>query len=206
MYIIILWWPKSGNIRKIGRDYDGNTATSFQIMGNIHPNLNHPSKSLHVMAHNKYQECRLYTFIDRTPLKRNKNIFCSTWWWKQHGMWIIRRQVKLNPNYISSNHGNIHLNHRRLSRCIYLNLVSETIWSNFTSYKQQCTSLGHIVIKRQLKLSLTQWERLKLFKFEKLQTTDWGSRDLSLVYNWDLDAWIPSVFKLCVSFHSHRSI
>ena len=74
-------------------------------MGNIHPNPNHLSESLHVMAHNKHHELRLYTFITRTPLKRNKNIFCGTWWRKQHSIWIIRRQVKWNPDYISPNHG-----------------------------------------------------------------------------------------------------
>ena len=81
------------------------TATSFRIMGNIHPNPNHPSESLHVMAYNKNHECRLYTFINRTPSKRNRNIFCGTWWRKQHGIWIIRRQVKWNPDHISPNHG-----------------------------------------------------------------------------------------------------
>ena len=30
-------------------------------------------------------------------------------------------------------------------------------------------------------------------KFEKSQTTDRGSRDLSFVYNWDSDGWIPPV-------------
>ena len=81
------------------------TATSFQIMGNIHPNPNHPSESLHVMAQNKYHELRLYNFTNRTPLKRNENIFCGTWCRKQHGIWITRRQVKWIPDYISPNHG-----------------------------------------------------------------------------------------------------
>ena len=85
------------------------TATSFRIMGNIHPNPNHlsefGSESLHVMAQNKHHELRLYTFINRAPLKSNRNLFCGTWWRKQRGIWIIRRQIKWNPDYISPNHG-----------------------------------------------------------------------------------------------------
>ena len=101
-----MWWPKSGDMRQIRREFDGTaTVTSFRIMGNIHPNPNHLSQSLHIMAHNKHHECRPYTFINRTPLPRNNNIFCGTWWRKQHSVWIIRRQVKRNPNYISHNHG-----------------------------------------------------------------------------------------------------
>ena len=73
-------------------------------MGNIHPNLNHLSESLQVMAQNKHRELRLL-FIIRTPFKRNRNIFCGTWWRNQHGIWIIRRQMKWNPDYISPNHG-----------------------------------------------------------------------------------------------------
>ena len=48
---------KNGDMRQIRRDFTEITATSFRIMGNIHPNPNHPSESLHVMAHNNH-DCK----------------------------------------------------------------------------------------------------------------------------------------------------
>ena len=53
------------------------TVTSFRIMGNIHPNPNHPPEPLHVMAHDEHDELRLYTFVTGTPLKIYKIYFAA---------------------------------------------------------------------------------------------------------------------------------
>ena len=62
MYYHIMMTKKAAVLDKYAVILTEITATSFRIMGNIHPNPNNPSESLHGMAHNKNHECRLYTY------------------------------------------------------------------------------------------------------------------------------------------------